>query len=123
MAPRFKNLTFTFLPVKTITKQSAQETRSRALNLYKAWYRQIPPTIYRYRMDLDPHVARSKLREIFFKNSKIEDEKLVNALLMRGEMELNETVNNQKEDCHIWKYFRQDQKKPRDFLSKFLDGR
>lgn len=73
MASRFKNLTFTLLPVKTTTNQSAQETRSRALNLYKTWYRKIPPVIpSKIPPDFDPQVAKSKLTEIFEKYQGID---------------------------------------------------
>lgn len=120
MPPRFKDVTFNFIPIKTGLSLDKKEARFRALNLYKAWYRQLPIILYDYNMTITPEQARSRLREIFVKNSHINDVKLINSLVIRGQMELNESVNKQKEGCHLFKYFREDQKRPNDFLSKFL---
>lgn len=78
--------------------------------------------MYDYNMSITGEEARTKLREIFVRNSHLEDPKLINALVMRGQMELNESVNKQKEECHLLKYFRAEPRRPRDFLSKFLEG-
>ena len=123
MAPKFKDITFNFIPVQVGLSTNKTDVRRRALNLYKAWYRQIPIIFYDYHMPLRPEDGRSKLREIFVKNSRIEDPKTINALIMKGEMELNESVNKQKEECHLWKYFRSANKKPENFLTKFLEGK
>lgn len=123
MPPRFKDITFNFIPVRTGLSLDKKDVRKRALNLYKAWYRQIPILLYDYNMAIPPEVGRSKLREIFVTNSKIEDPRVVDQLIIKSQMELNESVNKQKEDCHLWKYFRSQEKKPKDFLTKFLDGR
>lgn len=122
MPPRYKDITFNFIPVRSCLSSDKIENKRRALNLYKAWYRQIPIIFYDYHVELSPEDGRSKLREIFVKNSRITDPKAINMLIMKGEMELNETVNKQKEECHIWKYFRSSGRRPENFLTKFLDG-
>lgn len=122
MAPKFINTTFKFVPVRVIDYSDKAELRRRSLGLYRAWYRQLPVTVFDYQLKMDGATARSKLREIFVRNSKIEDPKLINNLIMRGEMELNETVNRQKEECHLMKYFRTQETKPKSFLTKFLEG-
>lgn len=127
MAPKLKDITFNFIPVKTGLSLDKKDVRRRAINLYKAWYRQIPIIFFDYKIPISPEEGRSKLREIFVKNSRITDPRVISTLIMRGQMELNETVNKQKEECHLWKYFKTRdadyQQKPQDFLSKFLDGR
>lgn len=123
MAPKFKNITWSFVPVKSGALNDSKDLRRRAINLYKAWHRQIPVIFYDYHMPLEPEVGRSKLREIYVKNSQITDPKVINHLIMKGEMELNETVNKQKEECHLWKYFRTTERRPQSFLTKFLEGR
>lgn len=122
MPPRFKDITFNFIPVRTGLSLDKTDAKRRVLNLYKAWYRQIPIIFYDYRIPLTPEQGRSKLREIFVQNSRIQDIKAINELVMKGQMELNESVNKQKEECHLWKYFTKADKKPQDFLTKFLDG-
>lgn len=123
MAPRFKDITFNFIPVKVVRTESKAELRRQALGLYKAWYKQIPAIMYDYRMPISAEAGRSKLREIFVRNSRLQDPKMINSLIMKGQMELNESVNKQKEDCHLWKYFRSYEKRPETFLGKFLEGR
>lgn len=123
MPPKFKDITFNFLPVRVALSNDQNELKRRSMNLYKAWYRQIPIIIYDYKLALAPEEARSKLREIYVRNSKIKDPREINALIMRGEMELNETVNKQKEACHLWKYFRTEDRQPQSFLTRFLEGR
>lgn len=125
MAPKLKDITFNFIPVKTGLSLDKQDVRRRAINLYKAWYRQIPTIFYDYHIPITAEEGRSKLREIFVKNSRISDPRVINTLIVRGQMELNESVNKQKEECHLWKYFQttDQQQKSHDFLSKFLDGR
>lgn len=83
----------------------------------------MPIVLYDYHMPISPEQGRSKLREIFMKNSRITNLKQINFLIMRGQMELNEAVNKQKEEDHLWKYFRGDRKKPETFLTRFLDGK
>lgn len=123
MPPRQINVTFTIVPVKTALSLDKNEAKKRVLALYKAWYRQIPIIFYDYNLSIPLEAGRSKLREIFVRNSKITDVRVINGLVIKGQMELNEVVNKQKEECHVYKYFREDQRKPKDFLSKFLDGR
>lgn len=123
MPPKFIDITFNFVPVKTGLSLNKTEARRRVLGLYKAWYRQIPVIFYDYNFPLSPEQGRSKLRELFVRNSRIDDVRVINTLVIRGQMELNEVVNKQKEECHLWKYFRDDQRKSQDFLSKFLEGR
>ena len=123
MAPKVKDLTFSFIPVRVGLSLEKRDLRRRSLNLYKAWYRQIPVIFYDYQMPLTPEDGRTKLREIFVRNSRIQDPKTINALIVRGQMELNESVNKQKEECHLWKYFRAEQRRPETFLTKFLEGR
>lgn len=123
MPPKLKDITFNFFPVKTALSLDKTEARRRVINLYKAWYRQIPIIFYDYHIPISPEDGRTKLREIFMSNSRLQDVRVINGLYLKGQMELNETVNKQKEDCHVWKYFRGDNRKPQDFLTKFLEGR
>lgn len=118
----YKNITFNFIPVAINKSLDKKSVRHAVISLYKAWYRQLPIIIYDYKLPISNEDARSKLREIFVRNSKIEDPKMINALVIKGEMELNETVNKQKEECHLWKFFRSDARGSRDFLTKFLEG-
>lgn len=67
---------------------------------------------------------RRKLKEEFLKNKDVTDIRVIDMLVVKGEMELKEIVEMYKQSCHIAFYFKDSvPKKSEDFMSKFLDGR
>ena len=53
----------------------------------------------------------------------MKDVRLIDMLVIKGQMELVETVKKFKQKGHIMNYFKTTQSKPNtDFLSKFLSG-
>ena len=67
--------------------------------------------------------CRKKLREEFEKNRHVKDIRVVDMLVIKGQMELVETVKRWKQKGHIMNYFRAPiTPKPKDFLSKFFAG-
>lgn len=70
--------------------------------------------------------CRLKLREQFLKNKNITDIRITDMLLIKGQMELNETVKIWKQPNQLLKYWienDQQQPEPTEFLTKFLNGR
>jgi len=110
--------------VKPILSLDTVEARRRVLNLYKAWYRQIPYIMLNYDIPLQEKECKSTLRNIFLKNKYVTDLRAIDLLVMKGQMELVETVNIWKQKTHIMRYFKDvtKEEKPTDFLSKFYDG-
>uniref|UniRef100_H2XL07 NADH dehydrogenase [ubiquinone] 1 alpha subcomplex subunit 6-like n=2 Tax=Ciona intestinalis TaxID=7719 RepID=H2XL07_CIOIN len=56
------------------------------------------------------------------KNSHVRDVRAIDILIIKGEMDLQETLLNWKQDCHVRDYFEHPTKiqEPTDFLGKFL---
>ncbi|KAJ8964485.1 hypothetical protein NQ314_004772 [Rhamnusium bicolor] len=110
--------------VKPILSLDREEARQRVLNLYKAWHRQLSYIVKQYDIPKNQEQCRQKLREQFTKYDEIKDIRLIDMLVIKGQMELKEVVNMWKQKGHIMTYFKDTvEPKPQDFLSKFLSGK
>jgi NADH dehydrogenase (ubiquinone) 1 alpha subcomplex subunit 6 len=109
--------------VKPLLSLDKVEARRRVINLYKAWYRQIPYVVHEYDIPKTIPVCRKKLRDEFEKNKHVQDIRVIDMLVIKGQMELKETVEIWKQKGHIMTYFKDSiDPKPQGFLSKFLAG-
>nr|8B9Z_W Chain W, NADH dehydrogenase [ubiquinone] 1 alpha subcomplex subunit 6 [Drosophila melanogaster]8BA0_W Chain W, NADH dehydrogenase [ubiquinone] 1 alpha subcomplex subunit 6 [Drosophila melanogaster] len=109
--------------VRPILSVDREEARKRALNLYKAWYRQIPYIVMDYDIPMTVEQCRDKLREEFVKHRNVTDIRVIDMLVIKGQMELKESVEIWKQKGHIMRYWKESQDpKPTDFLSKFIQG-
>lgn len=67
--------------------------------------------------------CREKMREQFEKNRFVKDVRVIDLLVIKGQMELVETVKRFKQKGHVMSYFKTTiEPKPDDFLSKFFTG-
>ncbi|XP_011565461.1 NADH dehydrogenase [ubiquinone] 1 alpha subcomplex subunit 6 [Plutella xylostella] len=109
--------------VKPMLSLSKGEARRRVLNLYKAWYRQIPYIVKDFDMPKTEEQCRDKLKEIFLKNKDVSDIRVIDVLVIKGQMELQECVKIWKQKGHVMAYWKpSEEPKPKDFLSKFFAG-
>ncbi|KAL4658029.1 NADH dehydrogenase ubiquinone 1 alpha subcomplex subunit 6 [Arapaima gigas] len=108
---------------KPILSRDLDEAKRRVRELYRAWYREVPNIVVTYQLAVPVRQGQQKVREMFNKNKHVTDPRVIDMLVIKGKMELQETINVWKQKTHIMRYFH-DTKAPRptDFLSKFYAG-
>ncbi|XP_030761695.1 NADH dehydrogenase [ubiquinone] 1 alpha subcomplex subunit 6-like [Sitophilus oryzae] len=109
--------------VRPILSLHRYEARRRVISLYKAWYRQIPYIIQHFDVEMTEKMCKAKLREEFTKYGHINDIRIIDMLVIKGQMNLKEASEKWVTRRGIAKYFDDPtQSKPSSFLGKFLEG-
>ncbi|NXS55059.1 NDUA6 dehydrogenase, partial [Brachypteracias leptosomus] len=109
--------------VKPIFSRDLGEAKRRVRELYRAWYREVPNTVHLYQLDITVKQGRNKVREMFMKNAHVTDPRVIDMLVIKGKMDLQETIHVWKQKTHIMRYFHETETpRPKDFLSKFYAG-
>ncbi|KZC09670.1 PREDICTED: NADH dehydrogenase [ubiquinone] 1 alpha subcomplex subunit 6 [Dufourea novaeangliae] len=109
--------------VKPILSLNQKDAHRRVLLLYKAWYRQIPQTVLDYDIPKTENDCRAKLKEEFKRHANITDVRVIDLLVIKGQMKLQEVTNMWIPKGGLMNYWQETwEPKPKDFLSKFLSG-
>jgi len=110
------------VPVKAIVSSNPAEARRRVLALYKQWYRAVPKILEMFQLPYTQEKAVSKIREEFLKNSHVRDVRAIDLLVMKSQMDLQETLLKWKQTCHMKGFFKHQTlvEAPTDFMGKFL---
>ena len=73
--------------------------------LYRAMIKEIPRVLTIYDLDLPISTARTGIRSLFQSNANIQDKRVVDMLVEKGYMELEETLLHYKQKPHLLRIF------------------
>ncbi|EFN88204.1 NADH dehydrogenase [ubiquinone] 1 alpha subcomplex subunit 6 [Harpegnathos saltator] len=91
--------------------------------LYKAWIREVPQMLLYYDIPKNEADCKKKVREEFKRHAHLTDLRIIDRVIIRGQMELQEVGNIWKPKGQLMTYWQETvEKKPTDFLSKFFKG-
>ncbi|KAF7269312.1 hypothetical protein GWI33_017635 [Rhynchophorus ferrugineus] len=113
-----------FREVRPILSLDHHEARNRVISLYKSWFRQIPYIMKNFDTEFTEKMCKNKLREEFTKYGKIKDIRVIDMLIIKGKMDLEETKQMWITGRGIARYFGDaTDSKPASFLGKFIEGK
>ncbi|KAJ1845626.1 ndufa6 NADH-ubiquinone oxidoreductase subunit [Coemansia sp. RSA 486] len=112
-------------PVVTRTSTSLADARQRVIRLYRLWQKNVPQIMIDYHLCMPQSVVRAKIRENFEKNRYVSNARTIDVLLLKGQMDFDETLNVWKQYSHVLRYFDANEKDPQPtkYLDKFIEGR
>jgi len=90
--------------IQAIKSQSSVHARSRVLGLYRKVLKQTPNIAESYNITISQAVIRDRIAHEFRRNADLDDVRLIDVAIFRGEQELDETVKMFKTPTHVWRY-------------------
>jgi len=116
-------LTSSIRQVKPLLSANKEDARRRMIDLYKAWYRYIPVMQRSMDLPITEEQYKAKLREKFLENKHVRDPRVIDLLVVKGQIELKECMEMWCQKSHLARHFKETVKpRPKTFLGKFLDG-
>ncbi|CAM9382850.1 unnamed protein product [Ectocarpus sp. 4 AP-2014] len=102
-------------------------TASPATQLYRAIAKEVPRILTIYDVDMDFAQARAAIALYFRKNGHLKDPRVVDALVMKGYMDLEETTMQYKQKTHLLRLLNPSAHNDArvvkdDFMDKFMAG-
>lgn len=105
---------------------SQGDMRRRVIHLYRKYIRYSREFCNLYELDMPVSNVKTKIRQEFERQRFVNDLDVTNVLYAKGQMEFQELVNFWKQQCHVMRYFEDQQSynqvDKNDFVKNFLRG-
>ncbi len=88
------------------------------VQLYRTISKELPRVLTIYDADLAPADARAQVQALFRKNAHVQDPVIVDMLVKKGYMELEETLMQWKQKTHLLRLLAADTETPRKYKGK-----
>ncbi|KAG7664256.1 uncharacterized protein J8A68_002226 [[Candida] subhashii] len=102
------------------------ELRKRVLHLYRRYIRNAKTFSDLYELDMPVSNIKTKIRQEFERQRFVTNLDVGNVLYMKGQMEFQEIINFWKQQCHVMRYFDEQNSynvvDKNDFVKNFLRG-
>ncbi|KAL1451780.1 hypothetical protein WDU94_006126 [Cyamophila willieti] len=109
--------------VRPLLSTTKGDARVRVLGLYKAWIRQATLIPHDYDIPKNEEQVKERIRSEFLKHKHVTDIRVIDMLVIKGQMELREVAALFKHKGQIMSYWKESiEPKPTDFISKFVSG-
>eukprot|EP00036_Acanthoecidae_sp_10tr_P009076 CAMPEP_0182915370 /NCGR_PEP_ID=MMETSP0105_2-20130417/288_1 /TAXON_ID=81532 ORGANISM="Acanthoeca-like sp., Strain 10tr" /NCGR_SAMPLE_ID=MMETSP0105_2 /ASSEMBLY_ACC=CAM_ASM_000205 /LENGTH=116 /DNA_ID=CAMNT_0025052229 /DNA_START=26 /DNA_END=376 /DNA_ORIENTATION=+ len=110
---------------RSVLGSTPATARQRAIGLYRAWYRSVPAICENFTLPFGVTAGRRRLRELFERNRDVKDVRVIDMLVVKGKLELDETLLGFKQTTHVMRFFDDPTgpKEKKDFLTDFLDNK
>ncbi|CEG49754.1 NADH:ubiquinone oxidoreductase, NDUFA6/B14 subunit [Plasmopara halstedii] len=82
-------------------KASAASTASPAVTLYRYITKQVPRVLTLYDISMEPSEARLAVQALFREHAEVKDPRIVDMLITKANMELEETLMQWKQKVHL----------------------
>ncbi|XP_076290862.1 NADH dehydrogenase (ubiquinone) B14 subunit [Lasioglossum baleicum] len=109
--------------VKPILSLNREDARRRVIALYKSYYRHIPQMLLEYDVPKTQKECQQRLREEFDRHRNVTDIRVIDLLVAKGQMKLQEISHFWITKGGLMDNFKDTiEPKPKDFMGKFLSG-
>ncbi|XP_075977539.1 NADH dehydrogenase [ubiquinone] 1 alpha subcomplex subunit 6-like [Anticarsia gemmatalis] len=109
--------------VRPVMSTDFCEARRRAIGLYRAFYRYIPYIIKYFDIQKNEDDCKCMLRRYFYKNACVTDVRIVDILVIKGYIELQEVTHQWQQKGHMMRHWDPSvNPKPCTFMEKFMAG-
>lgn len=104
-----------------MSKTLAEASRN-VWQLYRTAIKAAPDIVENYQLERTPSQVRQRIKEEFRKHKDVKDPHVIDMLVWKGKMELEEALQLWKTKSHVVRFFMPQKPQYDEFMKKFFEG-